>query len=49
MTKTIYDIGMHSGRDTGFYLKKGFKVVAIEADPKHVQNGKEKFKSEIEP
>jgi FkbM family methyltransferase len=29
----IYDVGMHDGEDTEFYLKKGFKVVAIEANP----------------
>jgi FkbM family methyltransferase len=29
----IYDIGMHTGEDTAFYLKKGFRVVAVEANP----------------
>jgi FkbM family methyltransferase len=29
----IYDIGMHKGEDTEFYLRKGFRVVAFEADP----------------
>lgn len=29
----IYDIGMHSGSDTEYYLKKGFRVVAVEANP----------------
>jgi FkbM family methyltransferase len=29
----IYDIGMHKGEDTEFYLQKGFRVVAFEADP----------------
>jgi FkbM family methyltransferase len=27
----IYDVGAHKGEDTDFYLKKGFRVVAIEA------------------
>jgi FkbM family methyltransferase len=31
--KTIYDLGAHRGNDTEFYLKKGFKVVAVEANP----------------
>jgi FkbM family methyltransferase len=31
----IFDCGMHNGDDTEFYLKKGFRVVAIEADQKH--------------
>lgn len=29
----IYDIGMHKGEDTRYYLKKGYKVVAVEANP----------------
>jgi FkbM family methyltransferase len=28
----IVDVGMHTGRDAEFYLRKGFDVVAIEAD-----------------
>ena len=27
----IIDVGMHTGRDTEFYLKKGFHVAAVEA------------------
>src|ERR1051325_4545669 len=44
----IYDIGMHLGRDTEFYLKKGFKVIAVEANPALVKAAKEKFEQEIE-
>jgi hypothetical protein len=29
----IYDLGMHRGGDTQFYLEKGFRVVAVEANP----------------
>lgn len=29
----IYDIGMHKGEDTEFYLRKGFRVIGFEADP----------------
>lgn len=29
----IVDVGLHKGLDTDFYLKKGFRVVAIEAHP----------------
>ena len=36
----IYDIGMHKGEDSEFYLRKGFRVVAIEADPELVCFGK---------
>ncbi|HEX6660807.1 MAG TPA: FkbM family methyltransferase [Sphingomicrobium sp.] len=33
MPDLIYDIGMHTGEDSEFYLRKGFRVVAVEADP----------------
>jgi FkbM family methyltransferase len=29
----IFDIGMHRGEDTDFYLKKGFRVIGVEANP----------------
>jgi len=29
----IYDIGLHKGEDSEFYLRKGFRVVAFEANP----------------
>lgn len=29
----VYDIGMFDAADTAFYLKKGFRVVAVEANP----------------
>ena len=33
MTGLIYDIGAYQGEDSEFYLLKGFRVVAVEADP----------------
>jgi FkbM family methyltransferase len=44
----IFDIGMHTGRDTEFYLKKGFKVVAIEANPQLVKSAHQKFRDYIQ-
>jgi FkbM family methyltransferase len=29
----IFDFGMHNGDDSDYYLKKGFRVVAIDANP----------------
>jgi FkbM family methyltransferase len=43
----IYDLGLHKGEDTGFYLAKGFRVVAFEADPDLVNACREKFAAEI--
>lgn len=44
----IYDVGMHTGKDTEFYLKKGFRVVAVEANPALVEKAKQKFAKEIQ-
>ncbi len=44
----IFDLGFHIGQDTEFYLKKGFNVVAIEANPDLCQEGEEKFSSYIQ-
>ena len=40
----IYDVGMHDGDDTAYYLDKGFQVVAVEANPVLVQSGRERFR-----
>ena len=44
----IYDIGMHNGDDTAYYLSLGYKVVAIDASPDLVQKAKIKFKDAIQ-
>jgi FkbM family methyltransferase len=44
----IYDIGLHKGEDTLFYLRKGFRVVAIEADPDLVAHCVERFQDFIQ-
>jgi FkbM family methyltransferase len=43
----IFDLGMHIGQDTEFYLKKGFRVVALEANPMLTDMGAIRFRSEI--
>lgn len=43
----IYDVGMHDGEDTEFYLKKGFDVVAFEANPDLIAGAKKAFAPEI--
>lgn len=45
--KTIFDVGLHKGEDTDYYLKKGFRVVAFEADPDLINLCKAKFNKEI--
>lgn len=43
----IYDVGMCDGTDTDFYLKKGFRVVAIEANPGLAAQARERFSDAI--
>lgn len=43
----IYDVGMHKGEDTSFYLKKGFKVIAFEADPDLAAHCRNRFAQEL--
>lgn len=45
--QTIYDIGVHKGEDSEFYLAKGFRVVGVEADPELAAALRRKFASEI--
>lgn len=47
MNKLIYDIGMHIGQDTAFYLAKGFDVLAIEANPLLVKDAEILFERYI--
>ena len=43
----IFDLGFHNGDDTDFYLKKGFNVIAIEANPNLVKQGEKRFQNAI--
>ena len=43
----VYDVGLHKGEDTEFYLRKGFRVVGIEANPTLVVAAKIRFQDEI--
>jgi FkbM family methyltransferase len=39
---------MHNGDDTDFYLRKGFRVVAVEADPETAEAGRRRFREPLE-
>jgi FkbM family methyltransferase len=43
----IYDVGAHKGEDSDFYLKLGYRVVAIEANPVLCEYLKQRFSKEI--
>ena len=44
----IYDVGMHKGEDTAYYLKKGFRVVGFEANPENAAFCRQRFSKEID-
>jgi FkbM family methyltransferase len=43
----VFDVGLHHGQDTDFYLKKGYRVIAFEADPGNAEFCRERFAAEI--
>jgi FkbM family methyltransferase len=43
----VYDVGFHRGEDTAYYLRKGYRVVAFEANPNLVREGSRRFAGEI--
>src|SRR5688500_13122165 len=43
----IYDVGLHNGDDSAYYLAKGFRVVAIDANPDLCKACRRRFASEI--
>jgi FkbM family methyltransferase len=47
MNDLIYDVGCNNGDDTDFYLRKGFRVVAIDADETLCRHVSQRFASEI--
>ncbi len=44
----IYDVGLHRGEDSEFYLRKGFRVVAFEADPELIVSCKGRLKDFVD-
>ncbi len=43
----IYDLGLHRGEDTQFYLAKGFRVVAIDANADLCAEASARFAAEV--
>lgn len=43
----IYDVGAHRGEDSDFYLRAGFRVIAIEANPQLAEGLRQRFAREI--
>lgn len=43
----VFDIGMNDGRDSAYYLRRGCRVVGVEADPRLAAQSKHRFSREI--
>ena len=43
----VYDVGAHKGEDTAFYLAKGYRVVALEANGELIGVCRRRFATEI--
>ena len=46
-SRLIFDLGMNNGDDTDFYLRRGFDVVALEANPTLCERAKTRFREAI--
>lgn len=44
----IYDVGMHFGDDTAFYLSQAFRVIGIEGNPEIAAKARDRFSKEIQ-
>jgi FkbM family methyltransferase len=47
LNKLIYDIGLNDGIDTDYYLKLGYNVVCVDANPEIIKDAIIKYKKEI--
>ena len=43
----IYDVGLFNGDDTAYYLFRGYKVVALDANPITIERARSRFSEEI--
>lgn len=46
-SELVLDIGMHDGADTAYYLSKGYRVIAVDANPVMVDQGRRNFHEHI--
>jgi FkbM family methyltransferase len=47
MAELVFDVGMHDGNDTAYYLASGYDVVAVEANPSLCAAARRRFADEI--
>ena len=46
--RLVFDVGMHMGEDTEFYLSRGCRVIGVEGNPELLPVLRKKFSSELE-
>ena len=46
-SRLIFDLGLNNGDDTEFYLKRGFSVVALDANPALCERAERRFQAAI--
>lgn len=44
----IFDLGMHTGEDTAYYLARGYQVVALEANPALIEAAARRFADDVQ-
>ena len=47
-SRMIFDLGMNAGEDSAFYVKRGYRVVALEANPALCEKVRRRFQKEID-
>lgn len=43
----VFDVGLHNGDDTAYYLSLGYRVIGVEASPVLAERAKERFAEDI--
>lgn len=46
-SRIIFDLGMNNGDDSAYYLSKGYRVIAVEANPILATRARHRFEKEI--
>jgi FkbM family methyltransferase len=43
----VFDVGLHDGRDTSYYLGRGFRVVGVDAREEAIRTAERAFAAEV--
>ena len=46
-TDLVIDVGLYTGEDTAYYLHRGYRVVAIDANPLMIERANRRFAAEL--